>query len=195
MTGVIILAAGSSSRLGKPKQNLIFQGQTLLQRAIQNALASVSENVVVILGANAEIIQPTLIQQPVPVIYNPDWLEGMASSIRLGINELKKNLSNITSAILMLCDQPFADATIINQLIQKRSTTDKNIIASAYDGTMGSPALFDQSHFEELLQLSGNDGAKKLLFKYAEDVDTIPFLLGAIDIDTIGDYEQLGKDF
>lgn len=195
MTGVIILAAGSSSRLGKPKQNLIFQGQTLLQRAIQNALASVCENVVVILGGNAEMIQSTLTGQPVPVIYNPDWQEGIASSIRLGITELQKALPNITSAILMLCDQPFADAAILNQLIQKKLAAGKSIIASAFDGTFGSPALFDRAHFAELQQLTGSDGAKKLLIKYADEVVTIPFLLGTIDIDTVGDYERLGNEF
>jgi len=195
MTGVIILAAGSSSRLGKPKQNLIFQGQTLLQRAIQNALASGCENVVLVLGANAEAIQNTLTDQAVPVIYNPDWEEGMASSIRLGLTELQKQLPGLTSAILMLCDQPFAEAAIINQLIQKKSATQKSIIASAYDGTIGSPALFDKVHFDELLQLTGNEGAKKLLIKYADEVATIPFLLGAIDIDTIGDYERLEEGF
>jgi molybdenum cofactor cytidylyltransferase len=195
MTGAIILAAGSSSRLGKPKQNLIFQGQTLLQRAIQNALESVCENVVVILGGNAEVIQSTLTGQPVPVVYNPDWQEGMASSIRLGISELQKALPNITSAVLMLCDQPFADAAILNQLIQKKMATGKSIIASAFDGTIGSPALFDHSHFAELLRLAGSDGAKKLLVKYAEELATIPFLLGAIDIDTVGDYERLENEF
>lgn len=195
MTGVIILAAGSSSRLGKPKQNLVFQGQTLLQRAIQNALASVCESVIVILGGNAEAIQATLKDQPVPVIYNVNWQEGMASSIRKGLIELQKLVPQITSAVLMLCDQPFADASIINQLIQKKSTAQQNIIASEYDGTIGSPALFDRSLFSELLQLTGSEGAKKLLVKYAEDVATIPFLLGAIDIDTAGDYERLGNDF
>jgi len=195
MTGVIILAAGSSSRLGKPKQNLVFQGQTLLQRTIQNALASICESVIVILGANAEVVQSTIQDQPIPVIYNPDWTEGMASSICLGIRELKKELPNIKSAILMLCDQPFADAVIINQLIQKKLVTDKTIIASAYDGTIGSPALFDQSHFDELSQLTGSNGAKKLLAKYADEVATIPFLLGSIDIDTVGDYERLEEGF
>src|ERR1700742_2235539 len=194
MTGVIILAAGSSSRLGKPKQNLVFQGQTLLQRTIQNALSSNAETVMVILGANAEMIQDTLAGQAVPVIYNPDWAEGMASSIRCGIAELQKTMPGVTSAILMLCDQPFADEAIINQLIQKKSATNKNIVASAYIGTKGPPVLFDRSHFDELLQLTGNDGAKKLLLKYADEVATTPFLLGEIDIDTEGDYEKLGSE-
>jgi molybdenum cofactor cytidylyltransferase len=195
MTGVIILAAGSSSRLGKPKQNLIFQGKTLLQKAIQNALDSVCENVIVVLGANAEVIQPTIQDQPVPVIFNPDWQEGMASSIRCGITELQKLTSKVTGVILMLCDQPFADAAILNQLIQKKSATQNSIIASAYNGTSGAPALFDQSHFDELLQLKGNEGAKNILLKYADEVVTVPFLLGAIDIDTAGDYERLETDF
>jgi molybdenum cofactor cytidylyltransferase len=195
MTGVIILAAGSSSRLGSPKQNLVFQGQTLLQKAIQNALDSGCTCVILVLGGNAEIIQPTITDQAIPIVYNPDWKEGMASSIRYGLTELQEIAPTVTSAILMLCDQPFADAAILNQLIQKKSVTDKKIIASAYNGTVGPPALFDKSHFPELLQLTGNEGAKKLLLKYADDVATIPFLLGAIDIDTVGDYEKLEHDF
>jgi len=195
MTGAIILAAGSSSRLGKPKQTLVFNGQTLLQKAIHNALSSACDAVVVVLGANAEVIQPTIIDRPVPVVFNTEWQEGMASSIRHGITELKKNMPGITSAILMLCDQPFADAAILNQLIQKRSATKKTIVASAYNGTSGAPALFDQSHFNELMQLTGNEGAKKLLIKYADNMATIPFLLGAIDIDTEGDYERLENEF
>ncbi|HEY0246525.1 MAG TPA: nucleotidyltransferase family protein [Mucilaginibacter sp.] len=195
MTGVIILAAGSSSRLGEPKQNLVFQGQTLLQKAIQNALDSICDCVMVVLGGNAEVIQPTLADQTIPIIYNPDWQEGMASSIRYGLTELQKILPNATAAILMLCDQPFADAAILNQLIQNKIITNKNIVASSYNGTVGPPALFDVSYFPELLQLTGNEGAKKLLLKYAEDVTTIPFLLGAIDIDTAGDYKNLENDF
>ena len=92
--------------------------------------------------------------------------------------------------ILMLCDQPFADESIINQLI-KVALAGKKIAASSYNGTIGSPALFDQTHFDELLDLKGNEGAKKLLLKYEQVVAKVPFPLGMIDIDTIGDFERL----
>lgn len=192
MTGLIILAAGSSSRLGTPKQNLVFQGTTLLQRTIKTALASDCEHVIVVLGANPEKIEPTIANQPIQIIHNYDWQEGMASSIRIGVTATQQSIPQITSVILMLCDQPFADLSIINQLI--KASTQSDLVASAYNGTMGPPALFGKAHVEELLLLQGNEGAKKLLLKYAADVVTVPFPLGVIDIDTLGDYERLEED-
>jgi len=89
----------------------------------------------------------------------------------------------------MLCDQPFVDASLLNQLVQKKSL--KGIIASTYNGIIGAPVLFDVAYFDELLLLKGQEGAKKLLTKYPEDIDTVAFPLGSIDIDTMEDYERL----
>jgi len=191
MTGIIILAAGSSSRLGAAKQALNYQGQTLLQRAVQTALDSDGEIVAVVLGANAEILQSSIIKQPVHVFFNTDWEEGMASSIRCGINELLKAAPNLISAILMLCDQPYVDTSLINQLIQKASAN--KIVASAYNGTVGAPVLFDRSFFPALLSLTGHEGAKRILLDHPDSVISIPFPLGAIDIDTIADYDRLNN--
>jgi molybdenum cofactor cytidylyltransferase len=189
MTGIIILAAGSSSRLGTPKQNLIYKDQTLLQRAIETARVSECNPIIVILGANATVIRPTIQNSAINIIQNPDWQEGMASSIRLGIMELQRIEPTITSIIVMLCDQPFVTPLLIDQLIQTKS--EKGIVACAYNKTIGVPVLFDAKYFSELLLLKGNDGAKKLLLKYPDDVATIPFPLGSVDIDTVEDYEKL----
>jgi molybdenum cofactor cytidylyltransferase len=192
MTGLIILAAGSSSRLGSPKQNLLYQGQTLLQRAIQTALTSVChEKVVVVLGANEGIIRPSISDQLVYITYNPDWQEGMASSIRLGITELLRIEPNIKAAILMLCDQPFVDPLLIYQLTEKKADSFSGIIACTYRDTLGVPVLFDASYFPRLLMLQGKEGAKTLIRDFPNDVASIAFPLGAIDIDTIEDYERL----
>jgi len=189
MTGIIILAAGSSSRLGKPKQNLVYKGQTLLQRAVATAVASVCKPVIVVLGANEEVIKPTIESDAINIIYNRDWQEGMASSIRSGINALQKIEPKAGSAILMLCDQPFVEAALLDELVQKRSG--KGIVVSGYNDTMGAPVLFDAAYFNELLLLKGQEGAKKLLLKYPDDLTTIQFPLGGIDIDTVEDYEKL----
>lgn len=191
MTGVIILAAGSSSRLGTAKQSLNYQGQTLLQRAIQAALESDCKIVAVVLGANAKAIQATITTQPVHVFFNADWEQGMASSIQCGLTGLQASVTQLSAVVLMLCDQPYVSASIINQLLQKASAN--KIVASAYNGTVGPPALFDRSFFPELLKLTGHDGAKKLLIKHADAIISVPFPLGAIDIDTIADYEQLSR--
>ncbi len=189
MIGIIILAAGSSSRLGKPKQNLVFQGATLLQRTIKAALDSDCQHIAVVLGANADLIEPTIADQPVQILLNINWEGGMSSSINHGLAALLKTHPQMQAVILMLCDQPFADASIINQLIQ--GLINSKIVACSYNGTIGVPALFSKNHFEELLALKGNEGAKKVLLKYPTEVHTIPFPLGMIDIDTIGDYERL----
>ena len=192
MTGLIILAAGSSSRLGSPKQNLVYRGQTLLQRAIQTALTSVChEKVVVVLGANEGEIRPSISDELVYITYNPHWQEGMSSSIRLGITELLRIEPNIKAAILMLCDQPFVDPLLIYQLTEKKADSFSSIIACTYRDTLGVPVLFDASYFPRLLMLQGKEGAKTLIRDFPNDVATIAFPLGAIDIDTIEDYERL----
>jgi molybdenum cofactor cytidylyltransferase len=193
MTGIIILAAGSSSRLGKAKQNLIYKGQTLLQRAIETANATVCRHIIVVLGANEEVIAQTIQNQDVNIIINTNWQEGMASSIRIGIMKLQQIAPKATSVILMLCDQPFVDTHLLNLLILTKPQT--GIIACSYNDTIGPPALFDERYFPELLSLKGQEGAKKLLLKYADAVITIPFAEGMIDIDTVEDFEKLNGPF
>ncbi len=189
MTAAIILAAGESSRLGQPKQNLLFNGQTLLQRAVDSALQSECKPVIIVLGANVDKINPIT---GATILYNSDWEEGMASSIRIAINELNKDLS-VDKVIIMLCDQPFVNATLLNTLIDKQVQTCKPIVACIYSGTTGVPVLFDRTLFAELLLLQGHEGAKKILITQANEIATIPFEQGSIDIDTSSDYENLLK--
>jgi molybdenum cofactor cytidylyltransferase len=190
MTSIIILAAGESSRLGKPKQNLLYQGKTLLQHTLTTAVNSGCQPIILVLGANNESIVSLIDETRVKIVYNADWQEGMSSSIRIGITELQK--TNYTdSAIIMLCDQPFVDAALIDKIQHQHSQTQKGIIACAYNNTLGVPVLFAQKYFAELLLLKGNEGAKKLLGIYADDISSVDFPKGAVDIDTMEDYESL----
>jgi molybdenum cofactor cytidylyltransferase len=191
MTGIIILAAGSSSRLGTPKQNLIYKDETLLQRAIKAAQSTGCYPIIIVLGANFKAINPTIEDLPVSIVYNADWQEGMSSSIRFGISELQKNQAKIDSVILMLCDQPFVNTELLHQLIL--SATKRSVVACAYNSGIGPPTFFDSYYFPELLLLKGNEGAKKLILKHEAHITTIPFPLGNIDIDTLDDFEQLKK--
>jgi molybdenum cofactor cytidylyltransferase len=194
MTGIIILAAGSSSRFGSPKQNLVYQGKTLLQRAIQTAITSACcDCVLVVLGANEGEIRPSISDQQVHITYNPHWQDGMASSISLGIAELQKLVPLANAALLMLCDQPFVDPLLLYQLTERKAENDAGIIACEYKNVLGVPALFDEKYFAELKELKGNEGAKTLINAYADDVMSVPFGLGAIDIDTIEDFEKLNR--
>ena len=189
MTGLIILAAGESSRLGQPKQNLLYNGKTLLQHAIESGQGADCQTIVVVLGANAD----NIVSVPeVTTIYNKDWKEGMASSIRIGMLEISSK-STIDKVIIMMCDQPFVTSTLLNDLINKQSTSGKSIVASTYNGTTGVPVLFDHSLFSELLSLRGKEGAKNILRNHVADIAEIPFEKGGIDIDTPEDYERLRR--
>ena len=189
--GIILLAAGSSGRLGKPKQLLKYKGKSLLQYLIDQAKDSSANCIVVVMGANAEVVLAVLQTDKIHMVQNNDWKEGMASSIRCGINEVQKINPAIDAAILMVCDQPFVTASLLNDLITTHRETGKSIVTSSYDNTAGPPALFHKSIFSELLQLKGDAGARSIVQKYANEVVTVSFPKGHIDIDTAADYKAL----
>jgi molybdenum cofactor cytidylyltransferase len=191
-TDIIILAAGASTRLGRPKQLLPWQGKTLLQHAVQSALAITTQPVVVT-GANADQLVAGLIQHQVQVVFNPEWQQGIASSIHCGLQALLNRTPTPDQVIFMVCDQPFVTDGLLLELINERQNTRKSIIASAYGGTLGIPALFDKSMFSQLLDLQGDTGAKKLIQQNADEVAVVNFPEGNIDVDTMGEYEELIK--
>lgn len=189
--GVIILAAGSSSRLGKPKQLLELGGETLLQHALQVAIGSEADAVFVVIGAELAKMNMVIGKQAVHTIVNEDWQEGIASSIRCGMKSLQEAMPQAEGVVLMLCDQPFVTSDLLNNLILTKQRTGKEIVASTYDGVYGVPALFHKRFFPELLQLRGDIGAKVLIQRHMEDVAAVPFVRGEIDIDTERDYMNL----
>ncbi|MGV0106717.1 4-diphosphocytidyl-2C-methyl-D-erythritol synthase [Nostoc sp. DSM 114160] len=188
---IMILAAGASTRMGTPKQLLLYQGRSLLQYIIDMAIASVCQPVVVVLGANAEQIHPQIKQLPVKVVKNSDWVCGMSTSIKSGIELLNNLPQKIEAVVITLCDQPFVSTQIINQLVDTYYSTKKPIVACKYGDTLGVPALFSQTFFSELATLKETSGAKKVINHNLNEVFSIPFPLGDIDIDTPKDYEQL----
>jgi molybdenum cofactor cytidylyltransferase len=182
-TGVIILAAGSSSRLGKPKQHVEYQGETLIQKSISEARKSKAETLVVVLGWNPELIKSGYDTTSVSSIVNEGWEAGMASSMQTGLLFLLEG-NQLDQVILMLCDQPFVDADLLDRLILQKERSGRGIAACAYSDTLGVPALFDHSYFEKLLALKGSEGAKKVILRNSDDVIAIDFPLGAVDLDT-----------
>jgi molybdenum cofactor cytidylyltransferase len=188
-TGIIILAAGGSSRLGRPKQLLDYKGKTLLQTVINEALETSCRPVITVLGANAKEIASQ--HDQVNFVINESWENGMASSIVAGLSTMIRNNSEIESIIIAVADQAFIKMINFNHLIEKQKETGKNIIASTYAGTVGTPALFKKDYFEALLSLTGAEGAKKILKQYPQDVETVVFERGEIDIDTETDYNNL----
>jgi molybdenum cofactor cytidylyltransferase len=189
--GLIMLAAGKASRMGKPKQLLIYQGSSLISHAVKVGLNSICEPILVVLGAYAELIKPEIDKLAVEIVENPDWETGMSSSIRAGIAGIKESNSNLDAVIIALADQPLINVKVFNKLIQKYQETGNRIIASSYDDIVGVPALFDCALFGELILLEGDRGAKALMRKYQDEVLTIEIPEAGIDIDTPDDYEKL----
>ncbi|SEB00570.1 nucleotidyltransferase family protein [Pedobacter hartonius] len=189
--GIIILAAGPSSRLGQPKQLLSYQDKSLLMHTIDASKNAVDGSVLVILGGNYQLIAESIEHTGIRIVYNPDWEEGMSSSIRKGLQGLMDEHTDLEGVILTVCDQPFLTARVLTALQHKANITGKNIVASAYGGTLGTPVLFTRRHFDDLMALKGPEGAKKLLKKYDEELASVPFENGEIDIDTMDDYNRL----
>ena len=189
--GIIILAAGGSARLGQPKQLLPYAGTTLLQHAIHAATESVADYVIVVVGSRADEISKAIEPGKAVIVVNTNWQEGMASSIRCGINELIKDCPQTNGVLLMLCDQPHVTAALLNDLITAHQNTGKPIVASNYNGAVGAPALFHKSIFPKLLQLKGDIGARSVIQRHDKDVAVVAFSKGNVDIDTAADYEAL----
>lgn len=190
--GAVILAAGASRRLGTPKQLLAHRDGTFISNVAQVAMQSQCQYVWVVLGAYADKIRPALRTCSAQIVYNPQWQQGMSTSIVAAIAAVP---CHIDAVILMPCDQPFITTTLLNHLIRIHCTSHYPIVACSYKGTVGIPALFARSFFDELLSLNGDRGAKKIIAAHPHQVATIKFVQGAIDVDTRDDYLGLGQLF
>ena len=187
----VVLAAGGSTRFGKPKQFALFQGEALIKRIVAAAIEAGCAPVVVVTGEDSAQITSELTQFAVTIAMNPDWQRGLGSSILVGIQHAMNLAPDLDAVILLASDQPFVTAAVLTQLIQFRLATGKPIVASAYAGTLGVPALFDRSCFPDLLRLKGDSGAKGIILARPQDVASFDFPAGEIDIDTAADYEKL----
>lgn len=188
--GIVILAAGESKRMGQPKQLLPFRGKTLLRHTVEAALGVPDAHVVVVLGAHIEDIRPGLRGMRISIAENAAWSSGMGSSLRTGLYALLAAHPETSAAIFMLCDQPAVAFETLNSLIEMHLQSPMPIVASNYGGSLGVPALFPRSFFQELLAMHDTDGAKKLIQKHRDDAVGIDFPEGVVDIDTPGDYER-----
>jgi len=189
---MIILAAGESSRLGNIKQLLPFNGRTLLQHVIDEATKAGAQPIVVITGANATRVSASINDDSkVNILVNENWQKGISSGIVAGVQEMLSLNNTIKKIIITVCDQPFVTSALFEQLDQMQNKSGKPIIACTYAGTVGTPALFSIEFFNQLLSLKGDEGAKKILKNNINDVATVDFPKGEIDIDTQKDYQNL----
>lgn len=177
----IILAAGGSRRLGRPKLLIPYQGVPLLRRAIDAASGAGCVEVLVVLGGDRDHYRPLLQGTPARGVHNPDYDQGMSSSIRAGIRALARHAE---AAVIMLADQPRIDAKIVRGLIDAYTHTRKRIVACRYGPVLGAPTLFDRSMFVELLLLEGDQGARAVMDTHPRDVGAVEIPpQAALDID------------
>lgn len=193
-TGIIILAAGGSTRLGSPKQLLKDKaGISLIRRTNTIAHAISCNTIINILGANYVLIRNEITDFNSPILINDHWESGIASSIVLAVKTVCQDYPQIEALLFLVCDQPFVNKQSIESIILQYSKTGKPIVASHYRNILGTPALFHRSYFQELVQLKGDRGAGKVIQNHMEDVSIVEFSAGIFDIDTMKDYELFIK--
>ncbi|MBS1796084.1 MAG: nucleotidyltransferase family protein [Acidobacteria bacterium] len=190
-TGIIVLAAGASRRMKKPKQLLRFEGRTLLRRAVETALETGFRPAIVVLGANFESLRPEIADLRVETLFNRDWETGLSSSIRAGLDHLLETAPETAAVVLTLADQPFVNAAHLVSLAATHRRTRKPIVAARYNGGLGVPALFAREVFDELRALTGDRGAKAVIEHDRERVAVVDLPEAARDIDTPADFAGL----
>lgn len=185
---IIILAAGNSSRLGRPKQLIKWNQSTLLNNTILQAQLVQNADVFVTLGGNQNVIKDS-IPERIPIFIHADWSNGMGSTIAYSIKQIAHN--KYEGIILSVCDQPYISKEIFIKLIEAFNKGKKSIITSQYQSSKGPPTLFSKVYIDELLKLKGDDGAKKIVNQNIASVESISFGQGELDIDTENDLKKL----
>jgi len=189
--GVLLLAAGESTRLGAPKQYLIYRGDSLLRNAVRTAVELRTAATVVVAGKDPAIMRAQLKDLPAEVFVNDGYAEGMASSIREGVRYFTERHPRVTHILILLCDQPYMDVPHLRNLIHRQQLTAASVTASHYADRKGAPALFERAVFPQLLNLTGDTGARHIIESLGNSVEVVPFPGGVIDIDTLESYQRL----
>jgi molybdenum cofactor cytidylyltransferase len=186
---ILILAAGASTRMGEIKQLLPWGNTTLLNHTISQ-LNKFSNNIFLVLGANGKKIKPTV--PNCTIVYNPNWENGMGTSIAAGVTAIEK-IGLFEAALILLADQPLLTTEYYLEMISIYKKDKYKIVATSYGDKNGVPAILDASLFKQLKALNKDYGARKLMQKYSEDLKSIDPEGKAIDLDTPEVYQKLKK--
>jgi len=185
----VILAAGTSSRLGRPKQLVAYKGRPLLDHVVQNALSSNLGEIVVVLGAERGRIRVLLDLSKVHVVENEHFAKGQSTSVVVALDNLDQSAAGV---LFLLGDQPGVTADVINALVAAFDGDPKSIVMPSWRGTPANPVLFGRAHFPELRQLTGDQGARDLVKQAGDQVCLVSIdQLVPQDIDTEADYQRL----
>lgn len=191
---ILLLAAGGSTRMGKPKQLLPWGNQTLIEHQIETLLKT-DHPVHVVIGSNSDLIIPVIQKYPINIFINSDWESGMASSISLGISQIIQKNLDANGVLITLLDQPLITTSYLEKMLDDfQSGLQQILVSHSASGWTGVPVLFDKFYFKELTELSHDEGAKKIVKRHEEYVI---FLEGGElleDMDTPETYQQLLKN-
>lgn len=201
-TAAVILAAGSSSRMGAGRHKLLLplDDRPVLAHVIDTTLASQAHPIVIVLGHHADQVRVQIAayaEHPaITLIENPDYLQGMSTSMRSGLQALVSQdykKYDIDSALILLGDQPLLTPKIIDTLINTWQTTGKCMVAPLYNGKRGNPTLFAVSLFPELLEVSGDEGGRSVVEKHRSELQTVELgdAIASYDVDTWEAYQQV----
>ena len=191
----LLLAAGASQRMGKPKQLLPWAEGTLIEHQI-HILLETNHKVSVVLGAYADKISEVIEKFPIDIYTNKDWENGMGTSISYGLKMLIEKHPKVDAVLISLIDQPLIKSTHFKKMIDVFQPGENEIIVSYSEkGWSGSPVLFDKVYFKELLKLKGDEGAKRIVQKYRNSVKLIDGGESLTDIDTHQVYLKLLDKF
>ncbi|MDQ3541632.1 MAG: nucleotidyltransferase family protein [Chloroflexota bacterium] len=189
----IILAAGMSRRLGRPKQFLEIGGKPLLAHVIERALASLLDAVTVIVGHEAEATRAAIAHYDVAVKVNPDYAKGQSTSLIAGVNALR---AGADATVVLLGDQPGIRVATVDALIVRRRATRAPIVMTAYGDIRSHPVLFGAETFDELREISGDKGARDVIRSYGDRVNAVADgrTSPPADVDTNEAYAAILKD-
>jgi molybdenum cofactor cytidylyltransferase len=188
----IVLAAGGSVRMGRPKQLLPIACQPMVRRVVEAVCSAGFDQVVVVTGAHADEVAEALQDLPVELVTNKAWTKGMSASLRRGLLALRPG---IQAALIALADQPALTSQVVSDLVDRYRTTRAPIVAPTYEGRRGNPVIFDRSLFAELLMVEGDKGGRALLDRYASQVEKVELddPAALFDVDTFEDYERVQR--
>jgi len=187
----IVLAAGRSSRLGRPKQLLPLRGEPLIRHTLRQVLTSSLDEVIVVTGHKADEVRVAVADLPIACVFNPDAAAGQSTSVRAGLAALSPD---VEAAVFVLGDQPGVDPNVIDALIAAWRASRSPVVAPHYEDRIGNPVLFDRQVFPELSQLEGDAGARPVVRAYQNtgELQRVPVEgVAPPDVDTEADYAAL----
>jgi len=192
LVSAILLAAGESKRIARPKLLLPFGSGTILEQTVDNLLSSRVDEVIVVLGARAQEMKRLIAGRPVKVVVNPYYHRGMSTSLKAGLGLVDNKAHRV---IVALADQPLIARETYNRLIEASLAGDKGIIVPTYQAKRGNPIIFSTKYKQELLELKGDVGGRQILKQHPDDILEVAVDSESINIDinTMDDYLKLAN--